>query len=176
MRAFYFTLASLPDLDGSLRPPTPEQFLQAAAVEATDAQVAVLRAALKGGKADDPTLRAWGDFDQRLRYEVARLRSRSLGWEVPPEPPEVSWWLAGPARQAYEKANPLLAEEALDQVRWSWLQERRRGEEFGWVHLVTYALQLALWWKRHARTLERGRAGFEANYRKITQERGVPKP
>lgn len=173
MASFYFTLASLPSPESGAELPSPERFLETCDTEVDARQRVVLSRVLNGEPVEEPFVVRYRAFDRRLRWEVARWRAQALGWPVPEAAPEVDEFLAEAARQVVGQESPLVAEESLDRMRDRWLEQAAFQREYGWEHLLAYALRLTLWWKRKNRDLVRGRRNFEENYRKITQNRGV---
>lgn len=80
------------------------------------------------------------------------------------------------ARTAFSATvtSPLQAEEILDRGRWAFLDHVEAGHHFDFDNLAVYYLRLLILSRRAGRTRERGIAGYEAEYAKITQSMGKP--
>lgn len=175
MATYYFTLSSLPWLGGPSLPLTKERFFELCATETTEEDRSVLEAALDGAECEDPFVAAYRDWDQTLRYELAKLRAQKWGWGAPDaQMPE--HFLADAARVAFQKDNPLEAEDYIDSLRLTVIDAMAQEYSFQWQNLVAYALKLSVLIRKASRDMEAGREKFEWNYQKITHSRGAQTP
>lgn len=80
------------------------------------------------------------------------------------------------ARAAFSATvtSPIQAEEILDRGRWSLLDDIEASHHFDFDNIAIYYLRLLILSRRAQRTRERGIAGYEAEYAKITQSMGNP--
>jgi hypothetical protein len=149
----YFLVASLPMLQFGEKPPIRlADFLSACGAALAEGEMAVLRDLLeRDGEAEShPFSRAWRDRETELRNAVARLRARPL--QINPEP-----WLRPHAgarvyiqtgvAEAFQAADPLQRERALDRLRWRILEDLAGLEPFSLEAVFSYALRLRLLWR-----------------------------
>jgi len=80
------------------------------------------------------------------------------------------------ARAAFSATvtSPIQAEEILDRGRWSLLDDIEASHHFDFDNLAVYYFRLLILSRKTRRTRERGIAGYESEYGKITQSMGNP--
>lgn len=156
---YYFLVASLPALNLDAPPRlTPQQFLNRCAEHLPAAHYRILaevelfqRPPAKTGRA---LLDRWHDRERALRNALAIARAKRLEVEATAylRNFQQDRALAELAKRLLTLDSPLVADEALDRVRWSFLEELAFGHYFDLETLVIYLLKLKI--------LER-RTGFD---------------
>lgn len=139
-RAYYYLLASLPQLNFRGDPPvTEENFLEECEKWLSPGDMREITA-LGGGclteKCRLPVLTMWRDFDLSLRKELAEYREeRVTGVGQKP---------ASLAGKILEQANPLEMEKWFEKTKWDFLENLAGGHFFDIERLVIYYLQLRI--------------------------------
>ena len=166
---FYY-LSTLPYLRPGDPPPMGSaEFLARCRASLTpDLADAVAQAALlpsaKGNSTE--TMRRWFAFETFLRNSVATIRlakyQRSGLTFTPRDTNYLSPALRKQVEDALALSTPPERENALDMVRWRYLDEMESGHSFDQTLLEIYALRLLLLEKQASRNLKDGKSAFDA--------------
>ncbi len=166
---FYF-LSTLPTLRAGEKPPfTYEEFLaQCAQSLPADmaAKLNVLRIVPGEGSASDESQARWFAFETYLRNVLAELRMNKFPrGSIQSRAHETDFLSPGIRKQledAMALSAPLEREEAIDKVRWNFLEELKSCHSFDFTTLAVYSLQLQLLEKQTSRDAARGGEVFQA--------------
>jgi len=148
---YIYLISSLPALLFPGKPPfSVEQFLERCQGLIPESDMAVITSIMKeeelqGSKAE--ILSHWQRIDAALRNELVKIRSARL--KIDPykylrQPLTFDSYLAGVATGASRNTSPLDAERAMDQARWSAIEELLIGHYFDFEVLAGYALKLKI--------------------------------
>lgn len=174
MDNLYFTLASLPTLDRVNPPPfaTLEAFW-----DYVDHVPEEWRAPWTGGPVTDPTVAVYRDFDLALRTALAHLRLEGLPWKDQEAglPPGGAEW-RGKVMEALEQPTPLDTENALDELRWAFLEDLAQGHQFDKPAFFVYVLKLELVQRQSALVKEKGLEIFDALHAQFLVEANLTIP
>ncbi len=165
---YYYLAASLPTV--TLDAPVPigiDEFRETCARHLSAADLAALDELLAGGSptAAHPFVRAWYNRDTQLRCALAEQRAARLKRDAAPCLREYEGFdvaLERAAADVFSQATPLDREMALDQVRWSMIEDLAGQDAFGGTAILAYALKL--------QTVTRWAAMDEATGRRIAEE------
>ncbi len=164
--SLYYLLSSLPMLAfDAPAPVATDAFLEACRLQlgARDAQTAA--ALLRNEPSDHPFAVAWRDKETILRNAIARERARAAGTDAAPWQRPASGcdaMLDGLVEDAFQEADPLKRERALDRARWTAVEELQGHDPLSVRAVFAYAVKLGIlarWSRRHA---AQGRAAFDA--------------
>lgn len=166
---FYF-MSSLPTLRWGEKPPfTREAFMSKCRVELSG-RIVVRLERLRLLPIDDVEPgagieRGWHDFEAYVRNTLGELRQVSLRKEATVFVRRATSVLSPGLRKRLEEVmsmpSPSERELALDQIRWSFLDEVGAGHFFDVEALEVYFLRLLLQDKESSRALEAGRVRFD---------------
>ncbi len=157
-----YLIASLP----TLALDTPPPLAIAAFRETCDrvlppSDAATVVALLAGQPSDHPFVGAWRDRETQLRNAVARRRAARRGLD----PALCQRPVAGcdlrlmqGVDAAFEQADPLRREQALDRLRWSVLDELQGPQPHSFEAVLAYAVRLQLAVRGAQRDADAGRA------------------
>lgn len=118
------------------------------------------------------TVRAWLNWESRLRDELVRLRAPKLETDASRFLSEAGYatGVYETAREAVSAASPLEAEELLDRARWRYLDELESGHFFDIAKLIIYYLKVQILERRALFSRERGEERFDAVYSAVMPE------
>lgn len=148
---YYYLVASLPHLKFGVAPRlTPGAFLRRCAAQVSVTHYRILAGVelfqARPAKTGLALLDRWYERERALRNALASERAKRLGVtaaghlrDFRPDPR-----LAEIARQLLALDSPLAADEALDRVRWRFLEELAFGHYFDLEALVVYRLKLRI--------------------------------
>lgn len=167
-RAYYYLMATLPELGFDRAPPISSQdFLERCAEHLPARSYGLLA---ETGLSEGPAaVRArlvvhgiWYPWERTLRQELARLRARRLDGELArselpsgPEAPPAG--AAEVAMRVMRLDSPRGAEDELDRARWDFLERLEFGRYFTLERLVVYLLKLRILERRAVFDATRGR-------------------
>ncbi|HNR87176.1 MAG TPA: DUF2764 family protein [Spirochaetota bacterium] len=177
MAQYYYVVASLPALVYDMeKPPALEYFLDACETGVSPEDMAMIRkthlADVEPEEGESGVLGRWRNWERNLRNKLARLRAAKKSIDAEQfvrenADPHVE---DKAAREAFEEASPLAAEDLLDWVRWTYLEELEQGHYFDIDRLVVYYLKLQLLWRKRSFDKERGAGVFSEIVGKISNE------
>jgi hypothetical protein len=169
LKNYYYTLAALKTFRlGEKIPVSEEYFLQFAedTIDAKDYQILLK---CRWGLTE-PTGFSFVDqilsWERDLRLELAKARIMKLPFELSPDlkASAGSYSLLEQVRAVMALDSPLDAERYLDQMRWSYLEEKGARHYFDLEALVVYYLKLQLALRQEKFQEELGRDSFEKEY------------
>jgi hypothetical protein len=154
---YYYFLSSLPLLErGQAAPVGEDEFLQQCAGQLDEEEFARLREVTLAplGTPTCEVARRWQAFETYLRNELVRARAdaRSLrpeGWLH--EEPDVFPGIQHRIDDALAAPDPLAREKALDDLRWTAVEDFLSGRQFDFNCLAGYylKLQIAAKWRAY---------------------------
>lgn len=175
MTSHVYLVASLPTLMPDLAPGlSVDEFLALCQRHISPREVEQLA----GARIEDhetypttPVYAGWRAFDADLREQLLILRANLLGWDAAESTRrDQPVLVTDPVRAAFQASDPRIAERALFQLRWKYLDDLDRAYFMRLENLVVYALKLQLIEQRMAATREHGaqvldgiRRGFAAH-------------
>ena len=139
---YYYLVASLPYLKFAEEPPiSSDGFMEECEKWLTPEDMEIVSSAnlwrCMPKKKSTAVLAEWDSFNEEKREEVARARAAK----------KVSGQIKAPdiLKDALEKETPLLIEEALERIRWDFLEEKSAACMFdvNWLALYFLKLQIA---------------------------------
>ena len=156
---YYYLVSSLPYLRFAQQPPMgKESFLRESNKWLKPHDMDILSAASINDfsirQEDSSVIKQWKEFDLGLRTELALARNntRHNRHEKP-----------GPlAKTALDAPNPLLMEQALEQIRWEFLDSLEWGNFFDLNFLVVYFLKIQILERLQMFDKEKGEHVFES--------------
>ncbi len=175
MSQYYFTVASLPNLDFESVPSLSyEDFLALckSSLDPADYEI-LLSARLDGSLAEESAnsvVSRWSVFEQSLRNELVKLRAPELGMDSGKFLKLFIDMTTTPAiaRNSVKQENPEKAEEYLVRERWAYLDELEAGHYFDIEKIVVYSLRLQLLERKKLFTdREKGKEDFQEIYEQI---------
>jgi len=166
---FYF-ISSLPSLRWGEKPAVgSRQFLDHCREELGEKPAAVLESltlcpeGAQEGQTD--VARRWSDYETFVRNTLAELRSaKTFKGQVAVKQRHTSHLSPSDVKRLEDvmaMTSPLERESALDQLRWTCLEEIGAGHYFDLGAIEVYVLKLMLLEKQSSRQLEAGRAAFQ---------------
>ena len=164
--SLYYLLASLPMLKLDAAPGiSTEKFVEACHEQLSEPDAAAAAALLRGEHSDHPFAAAWRDKDTILRNAIARERARAAGadaarWTRPAAGCDSQ--IENEVDEAFQEADPLRRERALDKVRWLIADELQGPDPLSVKVALAYALKLALATRWARFDTEQGRKTFDA--------------
>ncbi|TVR31881.1 MAG: DUF2764 family protein [Spirochaetaceae bacterium] len=179
MSQYYYAVAALPMLflDSDVFP-AQQEFLEHCAAWLSDADFQALSQAslhpsfTHSGRSS--VLGRWYAVEKALRNELVRARAPKLHIDEQKylsddEPPT---WISSSdieakASEAINQANPLRAEQLLDEYRWHILDELEVGHYFDVDKLIVYYLKLQMLLRKTAMEPESGKSLFDDTYNTI---------
>jgi len=161
----YFTLASLPTLDPAASAPFASM---AAFWDYVDHVPEEWKREFASGQPSEPSVKSFRDWDLSLRSALARVRLESLPWKEQESgiPSEGGEWMAQ-ALEALDQPTPLDAENYLDDLRWSFLEDLGQGHQFDQTAFFVYVLKLELLQRRSALVQPRGLEVFDGLHAEV---------
>jgi hypothetical protein len=148
---YYYLVASLPHLSLRAAPPlTTGQFLRRCAAQVSAAHYRILAEVelfqAQPAKTALALLDRWYDREHALRNALAIVRAQRLGVEAAAHLRHFrhNHALAEIAERFLTLDSPFATDEALDQVRWRFLEELGFGHYFDLETLVIYRLKLRI--------------------------------
>lgn len=169
MSQYYYFVASLPLLepDGA-QPMSTEDFLgECDRLLSTSDSAAIRGARLYAPRAvESPIdlLRRFQDAELGLRNELVKLRAKNLGIEPERYVREESLnpLLTAAAREIFDQETPLKAENAMNGVLWTILDDLTVGHHFDIDFLTAYCLKLQILGRRASFQVEAGKQKLES--------------
>lgn len=164
--SYPFFIASLPSLRPDGPPPfTVEQFVGLARGHLAPSDQQVLEAMAGDAPSGHAFVREYRRHETQLRNAVARHRATRLGLDPAPwlrthEGYDVS--LERGVANAFQEANPLRREQALDALRWRRIGELAGFDPFSATAVFAYFLRLRILLGAAARDAEQGRQRRQA--------------
>ena len=159
-----YLLSSLPMLSFDAAPGiTPAQFVEACRMELDPVDAATAEALLHGHPVDHASLVTWRNKEVLLRNAVARQRARIAGqdaarWTRPAQ--GCALWIENEVETAFQEADPLKRERALDKVRWMIADELQGFNPLSVEVIFAYAVRLALVTRWAGLNAEQGQQTF----------------
>ncbi len=173
MSQYYFTVASLPNLDFESETSFRfNDFLEVCRSTLDKEDFKIVESAsldMFESRMENSTLNRWIVFEQSLRNELVKLRSPELG--IDPEKylrhfvDDTTTPLI--ARNAVKQEDPFKAEAFIDRARWSFLEEMEVGHFFDLEKLIVYSLKLQILERRAHFKEEQGKENFQEIYEQI---------
>ena len=179
MSQYYYAVAALPMLfpDSDVFP-AQQEFLEHCAAWLSDSDyLALSQASLHPSftlSGRSSVLGRWYAVEKALRNELVRARAPKLHVDEEKylsddEPPT---WVSSSdieskASEAINQANPLRAEQLLDEYRWHILDELEVGHYFDVDKLIVYYLKLQMLLRKTAMDPESGKSLFDDTYNTI---------
>ena len=154
MVEYYYLLSSLPMLNFYGEPPLPyPDFVEQCALWLSERNLHQLRLAridienIPPEKVHNDLLNRWVSFENTLRNELVKIRSKTL--QIPEEKylrPESAFdpGARSLVHQAIETPSPHQAEVELLKIRWDFLTHHEAGHYFDLTALIIYGLKLQL--------------------------------
>ena len=154
MVEYYYILSSLPMLNFYEKPPLPyPEFVERCTLWLSSRNLLQLRLAridiegIPTEKVYNDLLNRWISFENTLRNELVKIRSKAL--QIPEEKylrPESAFDPSALPliHQAIEKSSPHKAEIELLKIRWHFLTHYEAGHYFDLTVLIIYGLKLQL--------------------------------
>ncbi len=174
MREYFYTIAALETVKLDEKAPVSEaDFLRLAedTIDARDYQV-LLKS--RWG-ATEPTGMPFADgilsWEKELRLDLAKARITSLKLEPPPALPhsDGSYSLLDKVRNVLALESPLDMEIALNQLRWSFVEDMGAIHFFDLEALVVYYLKLQIVLRQEMFQKELGQESFEKAYAAVNE-------
>ena len=174
MGQYYFTVASLPDLDFETVPSMGlHDFLTLCRGTVNEHDYEILESARFDGFLSEhityPLLVQWSIFEQSLRNELVKIRAPRLGIDGEKYVKQFMYTTAAApiARNSVKQDDPERAEAYLDKERWIFLDDLEVGHYFDIGKLIVYSLRLQLLERRKLFTAEKGKEHFQKLYEQI---------
>ena len=175
MSQYYYTAAALPTVRlGERVPVSEEKFLQLAEDTLGPEKYQVLLKSRWGSI--EPTGSPFADrilaWDKELRLELAKARLAGLKLSSPHALPESDGYdvLLEKARTALSLDSPLAAENYLNSLRWSFVEEMSISHFFDLEALIAYFFKFQLALRQEKFQKAAGRDAFEQIYRKVREK------
>ena len=180
MGSYYYAIASLPFLEfTSDLLPDPEDIFSLVAIcgSAEDARI-IRRAKIEPDfiHPADPLLKRFWRWENGLRNELARQRAQTLNKEVLVHRDDAGSdgtavaGLSDALKVVMQSDSPLEADEGLDRLRWSYLDELEIGQFFNLQQMIIYYLRLQILHRRRMLIADGGKKHYEAHYKIIYQQ------
>ncbi len=179
MSSYYYALASLPYLRfDAERIPSEGEFLDVARSWCSDRDFAVIAASSLdplGSESSHPLVKRFLNWETGLRNELVRQRAAELERDGQEnirrgengDDYSARSGLADSVRASIQAETPLRADEMLDELRWSYIEDLEVGHFFTIEQMLTYYLKLQILLRRRSLTVERGREAFADHYRAV---------
>jgi len=175
---YYYTVASLPSL--SFDKPLPinkEKFFALCKIELVKKDFNILQSAelipLKPKeKSPVKLMEKWYSWEQGIRNELVRLRSKSLGWDGTPYIRNGKTKIpynTSIAPKAFNIKSPLSAEEALDRARWNFLEVLEINYYFTIEKLIVYYFKIQILEKTSLFNNKKGLEKIDSLVRKFSE-------
>ena len=168
MAAYYYLMASLPDLkpDGDL-PLTYEEFLTCCEYNVDDPEFQLLKD-LKLSSTEGPLVREWADFYGALSNELNYQRSMNLGKSYPTNY-EKDAAASQVVAAALSAKNPLEAEKILLEYEFNTLDQLVGAHTFDAEGVFGYAIKLRLLERLNSFEQDKGKSEFKSLFDGIQQ-------
>ena len=159
-----FFAATLPALRFEAAPPMPwAEFRRLCGEYLADADMRALAALHDGGDTRNGFVLAWRNRDAQLRNAIARHRAMRLGNGA-----EAAKWLhahtgydvmtENAVAAAFQEADPMKRENALDRIRWTIAEELGGFDPFSAEAIFAYSIKLGILDRRASADAEKGGA------------------
>ncbi|MGI5869988.1 MAG: DUF2764 family protein [Kiritimatiellia bacterium] len=171
--SYHYFAATLPGLQFGREPTMTAEAFRAQCQEHMSARdCAVVFALLDGGASDHPYARAWRNGETQLRNAVAKLRATKLrGADPAPwlrEHRGVDVRIENRVAAAFQEADPLKRERALDQLRWDLAGEIAGYDTLSAEAVFAYAVRLGILLRQAKADPVKGRERLFAHAREQT--------
>lgn len=150
MSFYYYLIASLP----MLRPDdaggmTLKKFMDLCEEHVSPSEMDILKnASLENvrGVSSDRNLALWEEREREMRNQLVVLRAKRSGLPATDFlfDEREDLFVSPMMKEIFEEPSPLKAENRLNDLRWSLLNELETGHYFDFDHLVIYCLKLQL--------------------------------
>ena len=160
-----YLISSLPMLRFDAAPGmTPDTFVEACREQLGEADAAAAEALLRGETSGHAFVAAWKDKETILRNAAARERARRAGaeasrWERPAQ--GCDSLIESLVEDAFQEADPLACEKALDKVRWKIAEELQGPDPLDIRAVFAYAVKLAILSRWTSLSASRGQQTFD---------------
>jgi hypothetical protein len=177
--SYYYAMASLPflRLDGD-QYPEAEEFLEVARDSVSAGDLSVIRTSSidpAAGSAPHPLVEKFHQWEMGLRNELVRQRAAELQRDgqdfirrsAGGDDFSARSGLTESVRSALQNDSPLKADEALDEMRWAYLEELEVGQFFNLEQMIVYYLKLQILLRRRSLTRAAGTEAFDGHYEAV---------
>ena len=170
MADYFYFLSSLPMLRWGEKPPVSHERFITLCKELLGDELASEISSLQllpddAQKGMSPVVAAWHDFETFLRNTTGNIRKNRMRKAntvmTTHETPYLSAIEAKRIEEILSIASPLERENALDSLRWRFLDGLESQQTFGKAKVQIYALRLLLLEKQASRQYETGKAAFD---------------
>ncbi len=174
MSNYYYTVAALPTLRlGDKVPISEEAFLQLAADTVRPGDYRVLSKSRWGslGPTGSPFADRILSWEWELRLELAKARLALVKFSSSQPLPESdgSHMLVDEVKTAMALDSPLAAENYLNNLRWSFIEEMSAGHYFDLETLIAYYFKLQLALRQEKFQKAAGREAFDHLYERVKE-------
>lgn len=175
MSQYYYAVSSLPQLYfESESYPSSEQFLTLCEENLSKGDLHAVRMLddAEGNIGGPSLLKKWSAWNRSFKADLAILRGQQLGKNV--EDYQQIERVSGTedlAREAFQAANPLAAEEVVERGRWQVLEELEVGHYFDLQKLLIYKLKISILDRMSSFDKDKGQQKFRELYDTVTEEK-----
>ena len=175
MAQYYYTVASLPMLAINQDPPiTSEYFLETCryTLNEKDYQLITEAVLMPQDAQIHPAIEKWHNWERSFRNELVKMRASKIDIDADKylQEGESTTGVFDAAREAFNAANPKIAEDIIDGARWRYLDELESGHEFDMTKLVIYYLKLQIAERKKNMNVENGEKNYKEIYNDITEK------
>lgn len=172
MKQYYFTVASLPALVYTHKPPlSSEAFLEICRSTLGAGDYRILEnihlAHPEKAVGTNGILGEWQCWELNLRNTLVKLRAKAKGLSPAPflKSSGENFDAQRTAQSVFDETSPLKAEESLDRARWLFLEENEVRYHFDLSRLILYYLKLQILERKYSFNPQEG----EKKYKDIMQ-------
>ncbi|MCF7943932.1 MAG: DUF2764 domain-containing protein [Spirochaetia bacterium] len=151
MSGFYFTIASLPELQLFASPPiSHDQFLHHCTMELSENQLLVLENIIEdkieNSPANPEVLKNWNDFKDNLNREIAVKRSEKLSRDDSKyqKNEDSTYFVRDIVKKVMNMDSPLEAEKEIMRESWNFLEDMESRHLYDFSKLILYILKLRI--------------------------------